>query len=86
MTKRETICEMGYEEAVVFETPDFDAAIIGVSEEGKIVYDYEAMVEQLCQKDGMTRDEAVEFIDYNTIRALPYAGENAPVIMYRLWE
>lgn len=26
--------------------------------------------------------DAVEFIEYNTIRALPYIGEGAPVIMY----
>lgn len=42
------------------------------------------MVEHLVETDGMTEEEAVEFIDYNTIRSLPYAGEGAPVIMYML--
>lgn len=32
MTKRETICEMGYEDAVVFDSPDFDADMRGESE------------------------------------------------------
>lgn len=86
MSARETIAEMGYEESVVFETPDFDEAIIGVTSDGNVVYDYEKMVDSLMKKDGMTREEAVEFIDYNTIRALPYAEDPAPVIMYKLWE
>ena len=24
----------------------------------------------------------MEFIDYNTIRAIPYAGEMAPIVLY----
>ena len=32
----------------------------------------------------MTYLEAVEFIDYNTIRVIPYAGEYAPIIMEKL--
>lgn len=28
--------------------------------------------------------DAIEWIDYNTIRALPYMGEKAPIIMYPL--
>jgi hypothetical protein len=32
-------------------------------------------------KDGMTYEEAVEFIDYNTVPACPYMGSNAPIIL-----
>ena len=31
-----------------------------------------------------TADEAIEWIDYNVIRALPYMGEEAPIIMHAL--
>ena len=34
----------------------------------------------------MTAEDAIEWIEYNTIRSLPYAGENAPIVMYRLYE
>lgn len=34
--------------------------------------------------DKITEEEAVDFIDFNTIRALPYGGEKAPIIMYPL--
>ena len=42
------------------------------------------MVEWLVETKGFTYYEAVEWIEYNTIRALPYMGEDAPIIMYRL--
>ena len=29
-----------------------------------------------------TKEEAVEWIDYNSLRAIGYFGENAPIIMY----
>lgn len=34
--------------------------------------------------DGITSEEAMEWIEYNTIRSLPYAGSSAPIIMYRI--
>ena len=63
----------------------------GVSEEYqdgvqkiRVVYSYEKMVEALMAEDGMTDEEAREFIDYNTIRALPYFP-NAPIVMYDIF-
>jgi hypothetical protein len=78
---REWLCEIGCEDAVVFDNPEFDAAIIGVSEDGRAIYDYNKMVAHLMETDGMSELEAVEFIDYNTLRAIPYAGEHAPIVM-----
>ena len=63
-------------------TPDYDAALIGVTTDGQAVYDYDRMVGCLMDEDGMEELEAMEFIDYNTIRALPYAGSSAPVIIH----
>ena len=37
---RELLCDMGYDESVVFENPDFDSAIIGVDTDGHVVYDF----------------------------------------------
>lgn len=84
MSNRDLLCDAGYEESIVFEQPDYDSAILGVTEDGRVVYDYYKMIQDLMDQDGMTRDEAVEFLEYNTIRALPYAGEEAPIIMTRL--
>ena len=81
---REALCDMGHEEAVIFDGPEFDGAIVGVTDEGQVIYDYDKMVQCMMQQDGITMDEAIEFIEFNTIRALPYAGETAPIIMYPL--
>ena len=82
MTHREILVEIGLEDSIVFENPDYDSAIIGYDENSqRIIYDYEKMVEHLMDKDGMTYEEAVEFIDYNTVRACPYMGSNAPIIL-----
>ena len=80
---RSALCDMVHEEAVVFDGPDYDEAILGVTDEDRVVYDFDKMVEILVNRDGMEELEAIEFIEYNTIRALPYI-ENAPIVMNRL--
>ena len=32
-------------------------------------------------EDDMTYEDAIDFISYNTLRALPYAGENGPIVL-----
>ena len=81
---RDLICELGHDQAIVFDNPDYDNAIIGITTNGKVDYDYSKMIESLMEQDKMTYLEAVEFIDYNTIRVIPYAGEYAPIIMEKL--
>jgi hypothetical protein len=72
------------EDAIVFDNMSYDSSIIGVTTDGRVVYDYDKMVEELMQDEEWSYEEAVEWIDYNTIRSLPYAGDNAPIIMYKL--
>ena len=81
---REALCDMGHEDAIIFDGPEFDDAIVGVTDEGQVVYDYDKMVQSMMQQDNISEEEAIEFIEYNTIRALPYAGEHAPIIMHPL--
>jgi hypothetical protein len=85
MNNRELLTEMGLDESIVFENPNYDDAIIGYDEVSlRIVYDYDKMVECLVKEDGMEYDEAMEFIDYNTIRACPYMGDKAPIVLKRI--
>lgn len=83
-TLKEWLCERDYEDTVVLESPDYLSAIEGVSEDGRLIYSYDKMVEHLMQVENMSCEDAMEFIDYNTIRALPYAGEKAPIISYSI--
>lgn len=71
--------------SIILEEPDYVTAIIGITDDGAVVYDYDKMVQFLVQKDGMTEEDAVDFISYNTIRAIPYMnveGATKPIIVY----
>lgn len=71
--------------SIVLENPDYVTAIVGLTENGNVVYDYEKMIDYLVNKENMSEEDAVDFISYNTIRAIPYmGGEGAmlPIIVY----
>lgn len=35
-------------------------------------------------KEGWSYNMAMDWVNYNTLRALPYMGENAPIVIYPL--
>ena len=86
MTAEDKLLENGYEGVMYLSSPSYDDALIGVTEDGQAVYDYELMAKWLVENDGMTLYEAYDWINYNTVRALPYMGEGAPVILHRFSE
>ncbi len=75
---------LGYENVVVFDNPSYDEALIGVSEDNRAVYDYDKMVVWLAVTWGISKEDAIEWVEYNTLRALPYCGEAAPIVMRRI--
>ena len=81
--KRKLLADMGYEDTIVFENPAYETAIIGISYDDRAIYDLDLMIDYLVENDGMTEEEALEFIDYNTVRACDYI-EGAPIIITRL--
>ena len=83
---KELLKDMGYDDSIVFENPSYCDAVIGISDTSQVCYSYEKMIEYLVKVDGMTEEEAIEFIDYNTIRALPYCNptSNRPIVIYDL--
>jgi hypothetical protein len=65
----------------------FDSAIVGTASvwNGKervevLVYDIYKMVEQLVIRDGMSADEAIEYIDFNIENV--YIGKDTPIIVW----
>jgi hypothetical protein len=82
---REQFDEDVLDEMVLFESPSYASAVIGVSEDNRLIYDFDLMVECLMDEDGMDAVDAIEFIEYNTIRALPYIP-NHPIIKHNLFE
>lgn len=80
-TDEEMLEDNGYEDVVIYKNPNYDGALIGVTDNNIAVYDFDKMVESLMREDGLDEIEAIEWIEYNTMRANPYF-ENAPIIMY----
>lgn len=62
----------------------YDDALIGISDDNRAIYDYDKMVLWLVNEENLSEEEAEEWIDYNTIRALPFLGVKAPIIMYSI--
>lgn len=83
--RRDLLNEMGLEDSIVFENPDYDSAIIGYSDDYRIIYDFDLMVEHLMTVDNMSFEDAIEFIEYNTIRSIPYAGSLAPIVLHKIY-
>ena len=77
-----------YAGAVLLEPhEDFGPCLIGsVDDPVRLAYSYEKIVEMFMNRDGMSYEEATEFVDYNTVRALAYMGEQKPVMVYGLLE
>ena len=82
MNAKERILNAGYEDVTYLVDYGYDDALIGISSNNRAIYDYDKMVEWLVQNEGFEPLEAMEWIDYNTLRALPYMGNDAPIIMY----
>lgn len=68
-------------DAVVFVNQSYDNSIIGTTFDGRAIYDFDKMVQELMTDEGWTEEEAIDWIEYNTLRVLPYCGEQVPLVM-----
>ena len=66
----------------------FDSAIIGTASVWNgnervdvLVYDVEKMVETLIDRDGMSGEDAIEYIDFNIENV--YIGKDTPIIVWK---
>lgn len=82
MKNIEKLKEYTNDPIVVFDNLDYDSALIGITEDNRAVYDYDLMIKYLMDTQGWDETESIEWIEYNTLRALPYV-QGAPIIMYR---
>lgn len=71
-------------DAVILLPDEINDAIVGIDlESERVIYSYDLLI-KYYKNTGMTYDEADEFIQFNTIRALPYMGDKAPIILTKL--
>lgn len=81
MSVIEKLKDLGYEDVVIFDNPSYEDAIVGVSHDNRAIYDFNLMVMWLIENEEMEDIDAIEFIEYNTIRSLPYY-DDSPIILY----
>ena len=67
----------------LFDNPCYPNSIIGLTHDDRAIYDMELMIADLMVEDNISYIDALEFIEYNTLRALPYAGNDAPIVLYQ---
>ena len=77
--KRSMFMEKGGQ--IYFDEPSYEEALIGETDDGKVVYDYYGMIESLMKNEGMSDEDASDFISYNTIRFAPYLKDRAPLVV-----
>lgn len=80
------ILDAGFKDVIIFKDFSYDSALVGVSDDNRAIYDFDLMIEWLMWAEDFEEDEAVEWIEVNTLRALPYMGDKAPIIMYKLFD
>lgn len=69
-------------ESIIFSNPSYNSSIIGVTTDGRAVYDFNLMIKEFATESNVTDEEAVEFIEYNTLGSLPQAETKYPIIIY----
>ena len=67
----------------------FDKAIIGQThdtavQEDRLIYSVEKCVEILVERDGMTSEEALEYMDFNVLCA--YIGKDQPIFVSEAYD
>ena len=73
------------ENTVVFDNVSYDNSIIGTTFDGRAIYDYNLMIFELMEDDNISENDAIDWIEYNTLRSIPYAGDKAPLVMMKAW-
>lgn len=73
------------ENSIVFDNPSFDKSIIGYDQtdidKPRIIYDYDKMIAEFMNDNNCSAEDAIDFIEYNTIGACS-SKDSYPIIMY----
>ena len=82
----EELCEyletQGDTETILFENPSCVKAITGITDSEQLIYDYDLMVAAAMEEEGWNEEDAIEWIEYNTLRSIPYMGTYHPIVQF----
>lgn len=71
-----------FEDVLLLRNFSYDQALIGLSNDGRAIYDFDKMVKWLVARESCSEEQAIEWIQNNTLKSLEYFGEKAPIVMY----
>lgn len=77
---REFLEAQGHEGTVFFENHSFVKAITGITDSGQLIYDYDLMILAAMEEEKWDAEGAIEWIEYNTLRSIPYMGHAHPIV------
>ena len=77
---KEWLIKRNHEESIVLDNPSYRNAVIGVSENGRVIYSARIILEDMMIDEGMDPEDALDHFNYNLLRSLPYMGDMAPII------
>ena len=79
---REYLEAQGHEDTLFFENASFVKAITGITDSEQLIYDYDLMIAAAMEEEGWDAESAIEWIDYNTLRSIPYMGCYHPIVRF----
>ena len=77
---REYLEAQGHEETIFFENPSFVKAITGITDSGQLIYDYDLMIYAAMEEENWDAEGAIDWIEFNTLRSIPYMGHAHPIV------
>ena len=87
-TAREKLLDNGIdnEEMLLIDDDAFCESLIGTTDDERAVYDYNMMVDEFSKYHGCSTEDAADYINFNVLRALPYYGNQAPIVVFTMLE
>lgn len=69
---------------VVLDGSSFDNSIIGITFDGRAIYSRNRMIEEYMYDNKCSEEDALDWIEYNTIPSVPYMPTPRPLIVEEL--
>lgn len=79
----EALSELGFNDTPIFRNPDYIPAVVRFDEDGRVIYDFDRMVDYICETENTDFGGAVDTIYYDTINSLGSMGPRRPIILNR---
>ena len=87
--QEEKLEENGYDledaDILLIDDDAYCKSLVGITDDNRAVYDKDMMVEEYSQHYQCSPEEALEYIEYNVVRALPYYYDKAPILYNTLY-